>query len=94
MGERERKRAIERGRGVDIDPAMLLEPTGTREVARRRCVARERELQRSSLQRREEEGGADRRAPLVSDGGEAVRSDVGAGGALNPTAELRSNGPN
>ena len=79
-GEREGKRKIEGAREVHKDQAILLEPTGRQAVARLGCVARGRERQRAQPQRREEEGGADRRAPLVSDGGETVRSDSAASG--------------
>ena len=79
-GERERKRGIERAREVHIGPAILPEATGRQEVERLGCVARGRERQRAQPQRREVEGGADRRAPLVSDGGEAARSNSAASG--------------
>ena len=75
-GERERKREIEGAREVHKDQAILLEPTGRQAVARLGCVARGRERQRAPLQRREVEGGADRRGPPVSGGGEAARSDA------------------
>ena len=92
-GERERKREIEGAREVHKDQAILLEPTGRQSVARLGCVARGRERQRAQPQRREDEGGADRRAPLVSGGDEAARSDADANERLHRTVNSRSDGP-
>ena len=87
-GERERKRRIERARGVYIGPAILLEVTGRQEVERLRSLPRTRGDTATWLQRREVEGGADRRDPPVSGRSEAARSDSNASG-LGGAASLR-----
>ena len=79
-GERERKRESERAPELDKALAILLVWSRRPEVARARLRGMREKRQRARLQRREVEGGADKRDPPVSGRSEAARSDSNASG--------------